>query len=226
MPTSISVSNLQFSYERAFADPILRIDNWRLDSEETVFVQGPSGSGKSTFLNLLCGILNVSQGEISIFDERLDQLSTRARDRFRANNIGYVFQQFNLIPYLDVLDNIRLAQSFGRTTSEGDENIEQLLDSLNIERQHWNKPARSLSIGQQQRVAIARAFVNQPRLLIVDEPTSSLDQKNRDDFIALLMEKTQQTKAALVFVSHDQSLSRHFHRVDSMCDINALSKTA
>ena len=209
---------------------VLRMNSWNLDIGERVFVQGPSGSGKSTLLNILCGILPTPEGEVSILDQRLDQMGARQRDRFRADHIGYVFQQFNLIPYLSVIDNVRLARSFSRahskSSTEGNTNIDQLLESLNIDSQYWQKQARALSIGQQQRVAIARAFVNNPKLLIVDEPTSSLDHNNRDNFMSLLMDKVAETNATLVFVSHDQSLSSYFQRIDSMQDLNALSADA
>jgi len=220
---SLSISNLLFSYSGQTEKPVLNISHWELDSGETVFVQGPSGSGKSTFLNILCGILPARTGEISIFEHRLDQMNARQRDCFRAENIGYVFQQFNLIQYLDVIDNVRLACQFSNKTSASEIETAQLLDSLNIHPEHWNKPARALSIGQQQRIAIARAFVNRPRLLIVDEPTSSLDHKNRDDFMSLLMNKVGETDATLIFVSHDQSLSNYFSRVDAMSEINTQS---
>lgn len=227
---SLSISDLVFSYPSAKDGPVLHIKHWQLEEGGSVFVQGPSGSGKSTFLNILCGMLPTAQGEVSIFGNRLDQLNSRQRDQFRANNIGYVFQQFNLIGYLDIIDNIKLARQFRReqvadkqATRSSNEEIELLLETLNIDSQHWHKPARSLSIGQQQRVAIARAFINKPKLLIVDEPTSSLDHKNRDVFMSLLMKKVAATKATLIFVSHDQTLSGYFSRVDSISEINKLT---
>lgn len=222
---SLLVKDLQFSYQASEQHPVLSINHWSLDTGERVFVQGPSGSGKSTFLNLLCGMLPVSQGVISVFGERLDKLDARQRDRFRAQNIGYVFQQFNLIQYLDIVENVRLANHFNAGSNATDDEIEELLSSLNIDRQHWRKPTRHLSIGQQQRVAIARAFINRPKLLIVDEPTSSLDYQNRDDFMSLLMRKLDESNATLIFVSHDKSLSHHFSRVDSMAKISASPET-
>lgn len=225
---SLSLTNLAFAYTKSQKQPTLNINHWALESGESVFVQGPSGSGKSTFLNILCGMLPATQGEVCIFGERLDQMSARQRDRFRADNIGYVFQQFNLIQYLDVIDNIRLARRFSKAQSKSkiqsksapQADIEQLLLKLNIDAEHWHKPAHSLSIGQQQRVAIARAFINQPRLLIVDEPTSSLDANNRDSFMSLLMNLVEETKATLIFVSHDEHLASYFSRVDQIADIN------
>jgi len=222
---SLSVKNLVFSYTASPIEPIINISEWSLDTGESVFVQGPSGSGKSTFLNILCGLQPATQGEVSIFGQHLTQMSARQRDQFRANHIGYVFQQFNLIEYLNVIDNVRLASQFSGSKIAKRSDTEQLLASLNIDSQHWDKPARALSIGQQQRVAIARAFINNPKLLIVDEPTSSLDEKNRDIFMSLLMSKVKESGATLIFVSHDQTLSNYFSRIDSISDINNLSTT-
>ena len=191
-------------------------------SNERVFVHGPSGGGKSTLLNLLSGILSSPCGEVSVLGERLDQMSDRQRDRFRANHIGYVFQQFNLIPYLDAVDNIQLASHFSKRKRETllRDEIESLLSMLNVAPTDWYKPTARLSIGQQQRVAIARALINKPELLIADEPTSSLDQHNRDNFMSLLMPLAAEQKLTLLFVSHDMSLARYFDRTDALCDIN------
>lgn len=219
---SLIVKNLRFSYPGKATKPVLNINHWQVDKGERVFVQGESGSGKSTLLNILSGMLSVAHGEIEIFGHRIDQMSARQRDQFRANNIGYVFQQFNLIPYLSVIDNVRLAIHFCRAQNKAAvKDVEQLLERLNIDQGHWHKPASELSIGQQQRVAIARALVNQPKLLIVDEPTSSLDGKNRDDFMSLLMSGLDDSQATLIFVSHDMSLAEHFSRIDSMAEISA-----
>lgn len=219
---SVSITDLEFSYPGAEENPFLKVPEWRVETGEKVFLQGPSGSGKSTLLNILCGMLPVKTGEVSLFGHRLDQMNSRQRDRFRAGNIGYVFQQFNLIPYLNVMDNILVARQFNRggKGSHSRSDIEDFLRTLNIGEEQWHKPARALSIGQQQRVAIARAFVNRPSLLIVDEPTSSLDHANRDDFMQLLMDRVAETKATLLFVSHDISLAGHFSRVDSIYGIN------
>jgi len=171
-----------------------------------------------TLLNLLSGILTPDSGQVSVAGHALETLSDRQRDRFRATEIGYVAQSFNLIPYLSAIDNIQLANHFAG--SPEDAGIEPLLLELNITQEQWNKPVRQLSIGQQQRIAIARAIVNKPKLLIADEPTSSIDQANRDKFMSVLMKTSEIHNMTLVFVSHDLSLGEQFHRVDSMSDIN------
>ena len=219
---SVILNNLRFSYPGADT-ATLEIAHWQVDSGDAVFLQGQSGAGKSTLLNLISGVLSGATGEISVLGQRLDAMSGSQRDRFRANHIGYVFQQFNLVPYLDALDNIRLANRFSsrqqspeRPVSE----IQALLDDLQLSEADWSKPASRLSIGQQQRVAIARALVNQPEVLIADEPTSSLDQENRDNFMQVLMERVGRDGITLIFVSHDRTLEHHFKRVERLSDIN------
>lgn len=220
--TAIELSNIKFNYTSDNSSPILNIPSWRVDEGEHVFVVGNSGSGKSTLLGVLCGLLQVDSGRAEVLGTDLNTLSLRQRDRFRATNIGYIAQSFNLIPYLSVMDNIKLAISVadkGRANmTVGD--IEGLLDIVKLPKSHWFSSVERLSIGQQQRVAIARAIINKPRLIIADEPTSSLDHSNRDAFIAMLMETSEQHNMTLVFVSHDLSLRQHFDRIDSMTEIN------
>jgi putative ABC transport system ATP-binding protein len=223
---TIQLNDLHFAYPDAPDKQVLNIPSWSVGSQEHVFVQGPSGCGKSTLLNVLNGLLAPSRGEVSVLDERMDKMNARKRDQFRANHIGCVFQQFNLIPYLSAVENIQLASHFSKiskTSAVGDD-AEALLTTLNISPEDWHKPADKLSIGQQQRVAIARALINKPELLIADEPTSSLDEHNRDNFMSVLMSLVAENNITLIFVSHDLSLSRYFQRVDALTDINQLDK--
>lgn len=220
--TIIELRDVRFAYAEDKHQPILNIPHWQVAEAESIFVYGPSGSGKSTLLNILSGVLVPNAGSVSVLGERLDQMSARKRDHFRANQVGYVFQRFNLIPYLSSTDNIKLAQYMAgkQDNTDSTEHAESLLTELNIESQEWGKPVSKLSTGQQQRVAIARALVNKPKILIADEPTSSLDQANRDAFIALLMERAKRDNFTLLFVTHDLSLKNHFQRVESITDIN------
>ncbi|MBL4827875.1 MAG: ATP-binding cassette domain-containing protein [Spongiibacteraceae bacterium] len=219
---SVSINNLHFSYNKTKGDLVLDIPDWSVAAGEQIFIYGPSGSGKSTLLNLLAGTLLASQGSIKILDQSLEHLSARQRDKFRASHIGFVFQQFNLIPYLTVLDNIRLARHFTTklTDKQVDTQAEELLQSLGINADLYQRPASYLSIGQQQRVAIARSLINTPELLIVDEPTSALDNQHRDAFMTLLMETVVKHKITLIFVSHDHALAKHFTRTVSLQAIN------
>ena len=221
---TINLKNTHYAYPDSLDKPVLNIPKWTVGPREQVFVHGPSGCGKSTLLNLLSGMLAPTVGEVSILGKRLDQMGQRQRDRFRASHIGYVFQQFNLVSYLNALENIQLATHFGKHGRSGvkQAEIETLLGKLNISPAEWDKQANTLSIGQQQRVAIARALINKPELLIVDEPTSSLDQYNRDNFMSLLMPLVAENNTTLVFVSHDLSLSRYFKRIDALSEISCL----
>ncbi len=223
---TINLSNLRFSYPEQSHLLVLDIPSWSVSAGEHTLIYGSSGSGKSTLLNILNGLLSVNSGHVKVLGQHLNKMTSRQRDNFRSNNIGYIFQQFNLIPYLNAIDNIQLASYFSKSKSKSkfslNEEIKALLKTLNLQEKDWNKPVRSLSIGQQQRIAIARALINKPTLLIADEPTSSLDQENRDSFMALLMSIVEENNITLLFVSHDMSLSHYFTRVESLNDINQI----
>jgi len=219
----VSVQNLIFHYGAGEA-PILKIPEWSVRPAERVFLHGPSGAGKSTLLNLLAGILLPNSGSIEILEKKINTMRGSQRDKWRARHIGVVFQQFNLIPYQNALNNIKLAAEFTGKAANADKRAHQLLDALGIESHLFTLPSARLSIGQQQRVAIARAMINEPELLIVDEPTSALDSKNRDAFMSLLLDQVEQHQTALVFVSHDLSLAEAFPRSESLIDINQASE--
>ena len=218
--TAIEVSNLQFSYTKE-SPPIIDIKAWQVSQGEHVFLSGPSGSGKSTLLNLLCGTLTPTQGDIALLAQPFSALSNRQRDKFRARNIGVVFQQFNLIPYLSVAQNINAAVYFASTNvskTASDAKLRHLLDKLQLPSHVLHAKADALSIGQQQRVAIARALINDPQLLIVDEPTSALDTDARDSFMSLL--KDVAGESTMIFVSHDKAMESYFDRHCSMSELS------
>lgn len=218
---AIELTDIRFYYSDRPENIVLNIPSWSLSTGEQAFVQGPSGGGKSTLLGLLSGMLVPSEGKVTVLGQRLDNMSSRQRDQFRAMHIGYVFQQFNLMPYLNAIDNVLLATQFSnrKNTSLLNE-IKTLLNGLNIPEKEWNRPTRDLSIGQQQRVAIARALINKPQILIADEPTSSLDRENSEAFMRLLMPIVAENRITLLFVSHDQSLATYFTKVESLNDFN------
>lgn len=219
MDDAIQISQMCYTWEGQDS-PIIAIDEWRLAMGETLFLYGPSGSGKSTLLNLLSGILVPQQGSIQIMGESFSNLSSRKRDNFRAAHLGVIFQQFNLIPYLSVAENIDLAVQFAQKKKNDlvvtREHLQQLLKRLSLPVQILDNAAGSLSVGQQQRVAIARALVHKPGLLIADEPTSALDSDSRDEFIQLFLEMANEYGSSVVFVSHDRSLSKYFHSQKSI----------
>ncbi len=204
---------------------VIDIDNLTVQRGEHLFVKGPSGCGKSTLLGLLTGINTATAGNVSILGSELSQFSAQQRDQFRADNIGYIFQQFNLLPYLSVIENVLLPCHFSsprRSNVQGKlvHNGEQLLTRLKLNKELINKPVVELSIGQQQRVAAARALIGAPQLLIADEPTSALDFDSRTAFIDLLLEEANRVNSTVVFVSHDPTLEAKFSRTVSLPEIN------
>lgn len=219
IPDAIRINRLVFSYPGKNSAVVLDIPSWHIQRGERLFLQGPSGSGKSTLLNLLAGILTTTQGSVEILGQNLAALSAHQRDNFRARHIGIVFQQFNLIPYLSILDNIRLAAYFSGITDIEQEAL-HLFAALGLDRSLLNKQTSALSVGQQQRVAIARALINAPEILIADEPTSALDSDARAAFMQLLLELCKDQGNTLIFVSHDNSLAQHFQRVLNLASIN------
>lgn len=221
---AIELANIRFHYPGRPDHLVLNIPSWSLDRGDQIFIHGPSGCGKSTLLGLLSGLLSPVAGEIKVLGQHLNQMNGRQRDRFRSDHIGYVFQQFNLMPYLNAIDNVLLATSFSQKNNARvlKSNIKALFEALNIPEKEWRLPCRDLSVGQQQRVAIARALINKPQLLIADEPTSSLDKANSDAFMKLLMALVAEQGMTLLFVSHDFSLSDYFNKVQPLGDFNLL----
>lgn len=202
-------------------DPVLCVPTWRVEPNERIFLQGDSGSGKSTLLGLLAGLRQPTSGDVTVLGTPISTLSGRKRDAFRAKNIGVVFQQFNLIPFLSVLDNILLAAEFAQVSSSAvrARGLE-LLERVNLDPALSLRKASQLSIGQQQRVAIVRALINSPALLLVDEPTSALDQANKESFLTLLHEVLDDANCAMIFVSHDPSIGELFEQRVAMGALN------
>lgn len=218
---AISLRDLHFCWS-ANAAPILQIPHLDIARGERVFLYGPSGSGKTTLLNLLAGVTKPQHGELFILGENFSQLSQRRRDKFRACHIGVIFQQFNLIPYLSLLDNVLLGAHFaGLSVNDAQARAHLLLGKLGISTELMSRPARLLSVGQQQRVAVARALIMQPEILIADEPTSALDSDSRDAFIKVLLNMAEQVGCTIIFVSHDKTLQPYFSRA---MDIRELSR--
>ena len=195
---------------------VLELPELVLAAGERLFVHGPSGSGKSTLLNLIGGVVQPAQGDVRLLGQPLATLGTAARDAFRAAHTGFIFQQFNLIPYLSVLDNVRLPCRFSprRAARAGDETQEarRLLSALDIAAELWTRPANRLSVGQQQRVAAARALLGKPEIIIADEPTSALDAGRQAAFLDLLLAEARAAGSSVLFVSHDLALAEHFER--------------
>lgn len=209
----VEIQNLSFTYPTSI-EVTLSIPSMVIEKGQHSFIYGPSGCGKTTLLSILCGIQADYSGSVKVLGTELRTLPSHQRDRFRSHHIGYIFQMFNLISYLSVVENIYLPLKFNPKESLLDgapEKINLLLHQLEIN-QLSDKPVSQLSVGQQQRVAAARALISEPEIIIADEPTSALDAKNRDQFMNLMQKSCEETQSTLIFVSHDQSLASSFHQ--------------
>lgn len=223
-PPVIKLNQVTFQWPNS-ETTTLDIEQLSVKPNEHVFIKGPSGCGKSTLLSLLTGINTASQGDVELLGCNLTQLSSSQRDKFRADNIGYIFQQFNLLPYLSVVENVVLPCQFSSQRKQNVsgslvERAHELLDKLHLPKSVRQKPVIDLSIGQQQRVAAARALIGEPKVVIADEPTSALDYDNRSAFIELLMEEANRVGSSLIFVSHDPTLESLFERVIHLPTLN------
>ncbi|MCK6263097.1 ABC transporter ATP-binding protein [Vibrio sp. ZSDE26] len=220
----VNLTNLRFTWPNA-SQAILDIPELSIHQQEHVFIKGPSGCGKSTLLGLLTGINQVQDGQVEVLGTDISTLTPSLRDKFRADNIGYIFQQFNLLPYLSVIENVILPCQFSsqrkkQLKQSPEQEARDLLARLHLPKDLLDKPVIELSIGQQQRVAAARALIGAPKLIIADEPTSALDHENRSAFIELLMEQANLASSTLVFVSHDPTLEALFDRSVDLKQIN------
>ncbi len=222
----LSLNQLKFKYPNTERGR-LEINHFQVSKGEKIFLFGPSGSGKTTFLELLAGVLTPTSGSIKIDGTDLATLSNTKRDAFRADNIGYIFQSFNLIPYLSVVENITLPLNLSskrrKLVPEDQEqaNIQSIAKRLGILDLLDHKTSE-LSVGQQQRVAAARSLIGQPKLILADEPTSALDFDHREKFLSLIFEICKEQSISLIFVSHDRSLQGLFDRVVALADLNEI----
>ena len=226
--TILDLKNVCFSWKNSGRE-LLNLPELLVEQHDHVFLQGPSGSGKSTLLALVGGILVSESGTLKVLGTEIKSLSSSARDAFRVDHIGFIFQLFNLLPYLSIEENVMLPLCFsklrakraGRTKIDQVNEAHRLLKSLDLGEQLAEKsPVTELSVGQQQRVAAARALIGDPELIIADEPTSALDADLRHSFLELLFSECKKAGSTLLFVSHDSSLSELFKRKISMDEIN------
>lgn len=222
----VLLENLRFRWNVEEA-AVLDIEEFRVADGERVFVEGPSGCGKTTLLNVLSGIAVAESGVVSINGHDLTRMTASERDTYRADNVGVIFQMFNLLPYLSMVENVALPcrfsaarhqRSLGASSTPAME-AERLLRRMGMAVE-ISRPVSRLSVGQQQRVAAARALIGSPMLIIADEPTSALDGASRDVFLDLLLEECRENVAMLVFVSHDTNLAGRFDRRVTLSDIN------
>ncbi|MDR1911444.1 MAG: ABC transporter ATP-binding protein [Helicobacteraceae bacterium] len=225
--SAVCLKGVKFAYKKG-EQAVLDIPFFAVERGDRVFIYGASGGGKSTLLSLIAGVLQPQEGEIEVDGVCLNDFSGAKRDSFRGDRIGYIFQQFNLIPYLSVIDNALIPCRLSRIRRErakesfGDirEAAKNLLSRLDLAPDLWDRQAARLSVGQQQRVAAARALIGSPPILVADEPTSSLDEQRREYFLKLLLQAREESGSTLIFVSHDRDLAKNFNRAEALNELN------
>lgn len=216
MTAALDIHNLRVGWPGQ--DDLFSVTDLRLDQGRSLLITGSSGSGKTTLLSVLTGVVTARHGRCCVLGHDLSALPARARDQVRGESMGIIFQQFNLLGFMSVIDNVlmparifpRRAQDACSLYASARVQAESLLTELGVATSLWDAPAYQLSVGQQQRVAAARAFMGKPSLVFADEPTSALDDHHRDRFLALLHSVGEKTGASLVVVSHDQRLAHRF----------------
>ena len=187
----------------------------QLNPGESLAIQGPSGSGKSTLLLISGGLLKPDAGDVRIDDRNLYELTPNQRSEFRATHLGFVFQQFHLIPYLNVLDNV-CAPSMTVPLPDGKDRAIELLNQLGMSDRKYHRPGQ-LSVGEKQRTALARALLLEPKVILADEPTGNLDRQNTDNVMSTLNQFTE-SGGVLLLVTHDDHAASYAHRILHMID--------
>ena len=202
----INTKGLNFKYndQASFSFPDIN-----LAKDENLLIIGSSGIGKTTLLHLLAGLLESNSGSINLYGQDISKLTQHQIDKFRGQNIGIVFQKPHFVNSLTVKENLQLAQYLGNKKDQN--RIIDILSSLDI-LDKQNKKPKKLSQGEKQRASIAMAIVNSPKLILADEPTSSLDDENCDRVIKLLKKQASEFKAQLIVITHDNRLKKHFKK--------------
>jgi ABC-type lipoprotein export system ATPase subunit len=216
----IKLHDVSIKYPGALARALDEI-NLDITKGEFIVLRGPSGSGKTTLLFLLAGMLRPTDGDITISDQKLSDLSAEQKSRFRAENIGFVFQMFHLVPYLTVTENVKLAVVKGKPKSDS---VSEILKTLGLEEKVASLPSE-LSAGEKQRTAIARAMVNRPQLLLADEPTGNLDTENARSVLSSL-EEIHHRGATVIVASHDSMADTFADRIIELKDGKIVGITA
>jgi putative ABC transport system ATP-binding protein len=217
------VENVQKSFRLPDGStlPILNVPRFAVAAGEQLALVGGSGSGKTTLLHIIAGITRPDTGRVEIDGTDITKLNEAARDLFRANKLGYIFQTFNLLAGFTALENVLLGMSFcGRKPDEA--RAKQLLERVGLGKRFDHKPAM-LSVGEQQRTAVARAMVNRPKVLLADEPTASIDSRHQQQVLDLIRETCREENVALVLVTHAPTVSEQFPRVERLEELNQLA---
>jgi putative ABC transport system ATP-binding protein len=211
----VSLRKLKKSYA---GNPVIDIGLSEFEPGSHTVIMGDSGAGKSTLLNLIAGITKPDSGTILLGDTDVAGLKEHQRDRFRSKNVGYVFQNFNLLPELTVMENIQMAGYFSGYSVSGAD-LQKLLGEVGMQHKAGDYPA-TLSMGQRQRIAVVRAIATHPGLILADEPTGSLDRNNKETVINLLRKLTREIDSTLILVTHDSWVSEQFETIIPLESIN------
>ena len=219
----LEVRNLAFSWNIK-SNFLLKINEFNLKRKKKILLLGESGTGKSTFLNIVSGILKPQKGSIKINDKYITSLNSKSKDHFRAETLGVIFQQFNILEFISPINNILLPHYFSNKKNKisAYHKAKSLAEKLGIsEKMLHQKNSKELSVGQKQRIAIIRALINSPKIILADEPTSALDYKNKERFLSLLFDLCEKSGTSILMVSHDKSIASKF---DEALFINNLNK--
>ncbi|MBI4025139.1 MAG: ABC transporter ATP-binding protein [Verrucomicrobia bacterium] len=223
----LEIQNLKVEYARPDGSrfTVLHIPGFRLEGGAQVCIRGRSGSGKTTLLNVISGIKTPSAGTVKLDGKDLGSLGEAARDILRGQAIGFVFQTFNLLAGFTALENVILGSVFAGDPDEETSSVRrralELLQKVGLTERAHHRP-RTLSSGEQQRVAIARALINRPKLILADEPTGSLDEKNSGEVLDLMARLGLELRAALLLVTHDPAVMSRFVKVVDLKELNRI----
>ena len=197
---------------------ILDVPSYEVGSGEQVALIGPSGCGKTTLLHIIAGITQPTSGKVTIDGIEVTKYSEAARDRIRADKLGYVFQTFNLLSGFTALENVVLGMTFAKGKKDL-KRAKDLLDRVGLGHRATHKPGR-MSVGEQQRTAVARALANRPRLLLADEPTANIDPQNQAQIVELIRNTCREEKIAMIMVTHSMEVADQFERIDKLEEVN------
>lgn len=198
--------------------PVLNVAEFKVGPGEQVVLIGSSGGGKTTLLNIIAGITSADSGEVIVSGTDIGRLPEAARDRFRAERIGYVFQTFNLLSAFTALENVLLGMSFGGQKADRARAV-KLLERVGLGHRLHHKPSQ-MSVGEQQRTSVARSLANTPRLLLADEPTANVDVSNQQTVLQLLRDSCREHNVSLLLVTHASEVAAQFDRVEKLADFN------
>lgn len=216
---SLELIDVRKSYREPGGEvlPVLNIPHFRLDEGEQVALIGQSGGGKTTLLNVISGITRPDSGRVIVGGVDVTELSEPARDRFRAERIGIVFQTFHLLPAFTAYENVLLGMAFAGKQNR--EYAAELLELVGLKARMNHRP-NQLSVGEQQRVSVARALASRPRLMLADEPTASVDMANQNNILSLLRDACREKNVSLLLVTHSREVSDQFDRVEQLSEFN------